>query len=1537
MRISEYMQARTVDAFVEASMDGSLMDVKEIYPRIDDIDARNENNWTALEGAVTKGHSLIVRWLLSEGASVDCKMSNGMTALHLAAHYQFLSIVRTLIDAKADLSVKGDQYGRAALHFAAEAGSTAVVSLLIEKGSLVDIKTNTDWTPLHFAAGKGRSDVVSLLLRREANVEARTDDGSTALQIAAANNHSRVIEILIRGGATIDPRTNEKGALAIAAQCGSLGAVKCLLRAGADPNAQDRWGQSPLILACSEGHANIVKFLLDTASKLDLEARTDDGRTPLMWASDKGHLEIVKLLVSRGATVNAEGNERETALMLATTSRHVEIFRYLLQVGASLECKTDEGLTLFNAAVQNNCVEVARYLLDNEVGDPDERFANGASPLEYAVDKGYDDMIKLLLERCGPAQRLWYAVYYGDADKVTLMIREGVDVLRRSFSGHSMLFTACFSRHFEAATAIVNTLKGMNKLELVQQLLEAPAVDGSTPLFAAVSCGDLNLVKFLIQEGARINTENAAGGTALHIAVEKNNKKIVDLLIQHGSDVQNKSKALLIAASGGHSRIVKLLVEAGATTKGIVESKMSPLMIASKFGRFQTVQFLVDCDVTSIEARDTKGFTALLYAAQQGHYEIVYRLIEKGAHVNVTSDVGDTPLSEALTWKHWEVALLLILCNASISCLSWLGDTILHGFAARGQFSWVKLFVALGGSVDVESVIGCTPSYVAACSGHFEIVNYLAHHGARRNFPSYCVWTLQSLREAFGRAEFVQTLCPQWYIDPSAVECPRLTEPGFEGVCEGKWLGSPVSVFKFCVTTPSRVKQFIASLEQWYPLNHPHVLKLLGACHHNKYFFITEQTENGNLLSFSKDHPEKIWTVLHEAALALHYMHERNIFHHGVQCSAILIGSDGSAKLTPRGPLHEHPTSTDDLCWKAPEAVVGTMVTSQSDVYSLGMCIIEAITGEVPYRYEKDFQNKDIRQLKLDKLLPRKPSSVSDAVWDLVVRMTREPPTKRLTMDDVVQELKRFRDEADQAEPSDTKKECAVSSATFADIACSLKEVEFACHQSTDNSLERQLISRWKDLVQGLSTKMPSQREGHPSNLYGLANQPFLYPAIYASCIPRQLLVNRLLELTKAFVQFLKTRNPCLYPLIAGRKREEIMFYLHSQTDWLDKLAQQYLSSSPNNTKPNWRIQWRIDRAGRQKAISEEFKTIQSTGTGDSSKQTEYFTFLLFELTAHPESYEFLRGQHIHTAFAHWRANPSIHVREWFIPSYDIVFDDTVIGEGSFGSVRTAKWNDTKVVVKSLKAKKDDCAFEKEVSIWFGLYHPHVVKLLGACHVGDDPFFVSEYATKGTLSAYIKQHRDQVWLKLYEVSLGLHYLHKREIIHGDLKPDNLLVGADGRAKVADFGLSAAGVIPPNENIRSGKWRPGAIRFRAPEVLRGDRVTQKADVYALAMCVIAIRTGKKPYSEVEDDNTYYASAKADERVRPATITSVEWEGIGCMCRFDPADRPDMSKAVESLDLLRRTCTTEQVEATAGFSTATTSNTDSEESTSGWEIS
>ncbi|GMF19421.1 unnamed protein product [Phytophthora lilii] len=112
---------------------------------------------------------------------------------------------------------------------------------------------------------------------------------------------------------------------------------------------------------------------------------------------------------------------------------------------------------------------------------------------------------------------------------------------------------------------------------------------------------------------------------------------------------------------------------------------------------------------------------------------------------------------------------------------------------------------------------------------------------------------------------------------------------------------------------------------------------------------------------------------------------------------------------------------------------------------------------------------------------------------------------------------------------------------------------------------------------------------------------------------------------------------------------------------------------------------------------------------------------------------------------------------------------------------------------------------ESEINLWYQINHPNVIKMYGASHVSSAPFIVREDATNGDLCSFLARsevNRRQMWRLLYQASLGLDYIHKKRVVHGDLKLNNILVGEDGKAKLADFGLSSVGTSSASTYTRS---------------------------------------------------------------------------------------------------------------------------------------
>lgn len=208
--------------------------------------------------------------------------------------------------------------------------------------------------------------------------------------------------------------------------------------------------------------------------------------------------------------------------------------------------------------------------------------------------------------------------------------------------------------------------------------------------------------------------------------------------------------------------------------------------------------------------------------------------------------------------------------------------------------------------------------------------------------------------------------------------------------------------------------------------------------------------------------------------------------------------------------------------------------------------------------------------------------------------------------------------------------------------------------------------------------------------------------------------------------------------------------------------------------------------------------------------------------------------------------------------------------------------------------------FLKEVDIWSSLQHPHIVKLFGACHVGN-PFFVCEYASNGNLPDYLyyPENQDKTWKCLHDVALGLWYLHsKKKIVHRDIKGDNVVICEDGVAKLTDFGLSCRDddLLSMNDSAELG-----ATRWKAPECISGKSSGSFAsDVYSFGMTIIEAVTGRLPFGMMSDVAVKNKVVKLHELPnQPTEMNDAQWKLIKRMCSTNPADRTDMATVAREL--------------------------------------
>ncbi|KAF8337106.1 kinase-like domain-containing protein [Cantharellus anzutake] len=209
----------------------------------------------------------------------------------------------------------------------------------------------------------------------------------------------------------------------------------------------------------------------------------------------------------------------------------------------------------------------------------------------------------------------------------------------------------------------------------------------------------------------------------------------------------------------------------------------------------------------------------------------------------------------------------------------------------------------------------------------------------------------------------------------------------------------------------------------------------------------------------------------------------------------------------------------------------------------------------------------------------------------------------------------------------------------------------------------------------------------------------------------------------------------------------------------------------------------------------------------------------------------------------------------------------------------------------------------REVKVWTALQHSNVVTFHGwavECSTETDETcakLVSTWCEGGNVTEYLKHtpNADRRRLVL-DAAQGLQYLHAKNVIHGDVKPENIVVNGKGIAMLCDFGLSC--ILLDLSTYADGSSTAGTARYTAPEVLNGEVQYRdgKSDVWALGCTSGQILFDLKPYHELE---TYPAILRAIM----AGHAPFEWNNpddfltnINRCLKQNPSERPTIEELV-----------------------------------------
>jgi ankyrin repeat protein len=449
---------------------------------------------------------------------------------------------------------------------AAMKGDAAAVRALLGK---VDVNApGTDGTPaLHWAVRTGDIETARLLVASGADAKLPNRLGLTPLAVAAGTGNAAIMRVLLDAGA--DPNSSDPAGetmLMSAARIGVLDAVQLLLDRGAAVDARDEaFQQTALMFAVRENHPDIVRLLLSKRAQVDAKTRVGatpswvlpnsvpgfghgigivrgglparglrnpipGGLTPLQYAARDGRLDVAKILLDSGADINLVEANGITPLVMAIVNNRVEVARFLIDRGADIKAADWYGRTPLWAAVETRNMDVDNASFENSI----ER-APYLVLITVLLDKGADPNVRM--KEVPPVRRAFLratgdlswvdmtgqtpflkSTLAGDVTVMRLLLQHKADPHIPTFAGTTPLMIAAgvnwvFSQTFDEGSAA-----RLEAVKLCHELgMDVNAVNsmGVTALMGAANNGSDDIIRFLVDKGAKLDPKDKEGRSAL--------------------------------------------------------------------------------------------------------------------------------------------------------------------------------------------------------------------------------------------------------------------------------------------------------------------------------------------------------------------------------------------------------------------------------------------------------------------------------------------------------------------------------------------------------------------------------------------------------------------------------------------------------------------------------------------------------------------------------------------------------------------------------------------------------------------------------------------------------------------------------------------------------------------------------------------------------------------------------------------------------------------------------------------------------------
>ncbi len=1292
------------------------------------------------------------------------------------------------------------------LRKAAQRGKVAQTKELLEQGADPNTKNKDQHTPLALAVKHGHADVVMLLIGSGANKDPMDRHKKTPLGLAVEAGHIKLAKLLIEMGA--NKEINNWKPLHWAAFFNDVVTAKSLIVAGANKEVGDDEENTPLHIATQYGGAEVVTLLLNSGA--DMEVRNKWKYVPLHKAVRNGNIEAVRLLIKAGA--NKEVQRRKiTPLQLAASCGYTEIAKLLIDAGANKEALGNYKETPLHQAASNGHLGVVGQLVNIDTFR-NNLFSSGTTPLHQAASEGHIGVVKFLID--------------AGANKNALDRIKEAPLHNAAKNGH---------------IGVVKLLLDLGVNKDVRSSFRYKK--GYTPLHYAIEKDHLEIVKLLITSGASINKKNSSGRTPLDLAFEKNNKELLNFIsFKVGNKVSIPALIHDLAYAGDIERVIHL-IKKGKQSKSFDINKRNQnghtlLHCAAKNGFIDIVKLLIVIRGVNQEIRDNEFWTPLHWAAWNGHEQVVKLLLSAEANPDPQDNYRNSPLCMATRYGHNSVAKLLIENSAFIEVLDKSQGTPLHSAAYNNQTIIAKLLLDAGANADAKNDDNKTPLDIACRYGHIDLVELLEQYASNREKG-----IKPTKSKVLSQKDFNQLLLHAAQVG-NVSKAQELLEYGADIETQDDHKYTPLLLAS--ENGRSEIVKLLidagANKEAQMPANY--------RSNHSKYSSLHFAAKNGHThtAQILIKAGVNIETQASKDYRALHLACQNG--HTEIVELLLNEGADQEARIKDGG-YRGYYTPLHFACSYGRYNVVKLLIQKRANIEAqtkgkqLTPLHLAAKRGHMTVAKlllengaNRDAQDEDqlmpihyaviSTRLALVKLLIGKGANPNAQISDkrtplhLAAQEGLVSIVKLLInanaiidMQDEVQATPLHRAILkDWLKPRIEVVKLLIDHGADLDVEC-LCSISHLMKKKKRTALQLVQFTKNPEILAYIKKAMKDQKELSRTLFDAIENNN--HDLILKHLTSKRFLVNR---------QHEKDDSTLLHRAVIKAQIPITKLLINMGADL--SIKDNEGKTALNCAQDNGYISILSDQIKNKSLIPiKRDLTLDDIGLSTSQKGGS-------------DSKTSAQSHH-----------------EDFIINYDDIALDKQIGKGGFGDVYKGTWNGQEVAIKQLHMDKmsdeSEQEFTQETKIWFKLRHPNIAQLFGIC-VPPDPYcMIMAYKKKGSLYKLLKSKESISWDARYRIAKdivsALLYLHKKNILHRDLKSLNVLVSKQEdqlRASLTDFGLSEIKQETATTTKVGTEQSIGTLLWMAPELLKGSNCSQKSDIYAYGMLLWELASRKRPF-------------------------------------------------------------------------------------------